>query len=125
MTIADRPIAVLGAGAVGSILAANFAAVGQKVLLVESAQGRAEQVERAGLTIVGKQTVSSRPAQILRSLEELRGHKPLALFICTKTWSMKGLLPELAKYLDPDTLVISFQNGIGLEDEVACFFPPE
>jgi 2-dehydropantoate 2-reductase len=125
MTAAERPIAVLGAGAVGSILAANFAAIEQKVLLLETAAARADQVERGGLTVTGKQSVSARPAQVLRSLEELRGHQPLALFICSKTWSLKGILPELKKVLDPDTLVVSFQNGIGVEDELASFFPPD
>jgi len=48
-----------------------------------------------------------------------------ALFICTKTWALKHVLPELAGVLSPETTVISFQNGIGLEDEVAEFFPAD
>ncbi|MBI5548760.1 MAG: 2-dehydropantoate 2-reductase [Deltaproteobacteria bacterium] len=122
----DRPLAVLGAGAVGTILSAYLGKAGEKVALVEGADGRREQVAKDGLVVTGKvDNVLARPTNVLRSIEELRDLKPSALFICTKTWSLKTILPALAKVLPTDTLVISFQNGIGPEDDVAEFFEPE
>jgi 2-dehydropantoate 2-reductase len=131
MALQNKPIAVLGAGAVGSILAANFAAAGEKVILIESAPHRFEQIQSRGLEVSprtptpDRPPISVRPAVLLRSMEELKGYEPEALFICTKTWSLRGILPELAQVLSPETLVVSFQNGIGLEDEVAELFPQE
>lgn len=127
----QKPIAVLGAGAVGSILAANFSAAGESVILIESASRRYEQVKQAGLEVAlrgsapDQQPLSVRPGILLRSVEELRGYEPEALFICTKTWALKRILPDLGKVLSPETLVVCFQNGIGVEEEVAEFFPAE
>jgi len=118
----SKPVAIIGAGPVGSILAASFAKAGQGVLLVESAGERRSQVLQHGLIITGKASIEAR-AGVLASLDELAGRPVQALFICTKTWSLKGILPGLAKVLDPDALVVAFQNGIGPEDEVARRFP--
>jgi len=126
-----KPIAVLGAGAVGSILAASFAAAKEPVILVESSARRFEQVQQAGLRVSPRAASADRPATVVKpdillaSIEELRGYEPEALFICTKTWALKSVLPELRKVLPPETLVVSFQNGIGLEEEVQEFFPAE
>jgi 2-dehydropantoate 2-reductase len=125
MTIDGKPIAVVGAGPVGSILAASFAAIGQQVLLVESCRERRDQIREQGLVVAGKCTYSTRPALLLDSVEELRNHEVQALFICTKTWALKNLLPELATCLCPEALVISFQNGIGVENEVGRYFSEE
>ncbi|MEW6367106.1 MAG: 2-dehydropantoate 2-reductase N-terminal domain-containing protein [Acidobacteriota bacterium] len=125
MSTGENTMAVLGAGPVGSILAAGLASAGQDVLLIESAPSRAQQLCERGLEVSGTMTMASRSFTILRSLEELRNHKPMALFICTKTWTLKTILPELQKVLHPGTVVVSFQNGIGPEDEVGKFFPPD
>jgi len=66
-----------------------------------------------------------KPTILLRTIQELKGYEPEALFICTKTWTLKAILPALVPVLSPSTLVVSFQNGIGLEEDVAEFFPPE
>ncbi len=123
MTASEKPIVVLGAGAVGSILAGYFAKIGQTLLLIENNSERFTELQQAGLNITGDETISVRPTRLLKSLAELKNYQPQALFICTKTWSLQSLLPQLASVLHPSSLVISFQNGIGLEDELAKFFP--
>ncbi len=125
MSQADKPIGVIGAGPVGSILAANFAKIGHGVVVVEAADKRRTQLQENGLSIIGKDTIFTKDAKLLSSVEQLKDEDLQALFICTKTWTLKGLLPELAKVLKPETMVISFQNGIGPEDEIARFFPKD
>ena len=125
MSAGENTIAVLGAGPVGSILAAGFATAGQDVLLIESDPNRARQLYEHGLEVTGTMTMASRAFTLLRSLEELQNHKPMAIFICSKTWALKTILPQLQKVLHPGTVVISFQNGIGPEDEVGKFFAPD
>jgi 2-dehydropantoate 2-reductase len=118
----DRPVGVLGAGPVGTILAAALAKAGQQVVLIEAADTRRQQLEKDGLRVTGKQQLSSRDATLLASIEQLRDHPLSALFLCTKTWALGSFLPSLANVLNPDCLVISYQNGIGPEDEVGLHF---
>jgi 2-dehydropantoate 2-reductase len=110
---------------VGSILAANFAKIGQKVVLVEGAEARRDQIAEKGLSIVGRDTYTTRDVEVIPSIEALSDVELDTLFICTKTWSLRNILPPLAEALGSGTLVVSFQNGIGPEDEIAKLFPRE
>ena len=121
----EKLIGVLGAGPVGTVLAAAFASSGQKVVLVEAAEERRKQIKRNGLMVGGVMPFSVRPSELVSSLDAL-GDRPLhAMFICTKTWSLRRILPALAEVLGPRTLVVANQNGIGPEEEVARCFPRE
>jgi len=121
----DKPIAVIGAGPVGSVLAAHLARSGRALYVVESDPGRFAQLRTHGLSVAGTMEVAPQFPTFLPSIGALSGHDLGAVFICTKTWSLKALLPELAKAVDHDTLIIDFQNGIGPEEEVAQVFPRE
>lgn len=121
----ERPIAVLGAGPVGSILAANLAAAGARVLVIEACKPRADQIRRDGFVIRGKQTATGKPCEVLGSIPELRDRALDALFICTKTWALRYVLPELKLAVTPETPIVNWQNGIGPEEDVATFFPRE
>jgi 2-dehydropantoate 2-reductase len=120
-----RPVVIIGAGAVGSILGANFAHSGQDVIVVEVDRPRREQVLEVGLKVVGKDKLDTRPVKVLDSIEALSGIDAGAIFVCTKSWSLKAVLPQLAASVGSDALVVSFQNGIGVEDDVARFFTPD
>ena len=114
---------VLGAGPVGTILAAALASRGQQVTVIEVAEQRLQQLRQDGLEVVGKLELSCRPAAVLGSIEELAERPVETLLICTKTWILDRILPSLAEVLSPGTRVISFQNGIGPEEELARHFP--
>ena len=119
----DKLYAVLGAGPVGTILAAALASRGQKVAVVEVAEKRRRQLEQSGLEVVGELQMSCRPAVVLGSLEELEGLELEALFICTKTWVLRHVLEPLTAVIGPETAVIAFQNGIGPEQDLSRHFP--
>jgi 2-dehydropantoate 2-reductase len=118
-----KSIGVLGAGPVGSILAAGLAKLGRKVVLIECSDKRREQIAEHGLCIEGKESLSTRDVDLVDSLEQLEQRKLAAFFICTKAWSLRTILPTLAQKLDPEAVVVSFQNGIGTEDEISRHFP--
>jgi 2-dehydropantoate 2-reductase len=120
MAISKR-IGVIGAGPVGSIVAAHLARAGREVVLVESG-GRLEQVRQHGLAIGGITEVAPQHPTLLAKVDDLSGLQLEALFICTKTWSLPTLLPVLTKVLDPNATIVSFQNGIGPEEEIAAVF---
>ncbi len=119
----DKLIGVLGAGPVGTVLGAALSSSGHRVVVVEAAEARRQQLEEHGLQVVGKMERSARRAMVLASLEELDGLELDALFICTKTWVLRHILKPLTEVLKPGTLVVSFQNGIGPEEDVARHFP--
>ncbi len=119
----NRPVAVIGGGPVGSIVAAHLASVGREVLLVESGEHRQEQISRLGISVAGVAQIPRQTPVVLDSIGGLGHTKLAALFLCTKTWALKSLLPRLAAVVDPNTPIISFQNGIGPEEEIGEYFP--
>lgn len=116
-----KRIGVIGAGAIGSIVAAHLGRSGCEVTLIESGPRRG-QVEQHGLTVTGVLEVPTQRPALLASVDELRGRPLDALFVCTKAWSLPSLLPPLHAALDPGAVVVSYQNGIGPEDDVAAQF---
>jgi len=125
----NGPVAILGAGAIGSILAAHLGASGEAPLIVERDPARAEQLRRGGLELTGRSTLAHREPRLLPSLEALAAHRPSAVLLCTKSWALRALLPRLAEVLGgasidrPTPLIVGVQNGIGIEDELARHFP--
>jgi len=93
--------------------------------VVEVDRPRREQVLEVGLKVVGKDRLEARPVKVLDSIEALSSVDAGAVFICTKSWSLKSVLPQLAASVSGDAIIVSFQNGIGVEDDVARFFAPE
>ncbi len=125
MMVSDRPVAIVGAGPVGAILATALGSIGQKVILIEINEARCDEIRQSGLKVNGAGRWECAPPEVLTSIEELKGRKLHSVLICLKTWVLKTLLPEMRKVVDSDTLVVSFQNGIGPEDHIAHYFPRE
>jgi len=102
-------ICVVGAGAIGGLVAAWFARAGHEVSLV--ARGaHLEAIRRRGLTLIsgGKPELhpvraSSEPADF--GIQD-------AVFICLKTYSIAAMLPRLKSLVGPDTMVIPAINGL-------------
>ena len=102
-------ICVVGAGAIGGLVAAWFARAGHEVCAV--ARGaHLEAIRRRGLTLIsgGKPELhpvraSSEPADF--GIQD-------AVFICLKTYSIAAMLPRLKSLVGPDTMVIPAINGL-------------
>ena len=102
-------ICVVGAGAIGGLVAAWFARAGHEVCAV--ARGAHLEALRAnGLTLLagGKRTVLP-----LRASDDPAGFGiQEAVFVCLKTHSIGAMLPRLKTLLGPDTMVIPAINGL-------------
>ena len=123
--VSERPIAIVGAGPVGSILGVALGSIGQEVIMVEVNADRCEQLRQPRQKVTGRGSWECDAPTVFGSIEEMAGKELGAILISTKTWALKYILPEMRKVVDPGTLVISFQNGIGPEDDVAHYFPRE
>jgi 2-dehydropantoate 2-reductase len=102
-------ICVVGAGAIGGLVAAWFARAGHEVCAV--ARGAHLQALRAnGLTLLagGKRSVFPLRA----SDDPARFGIQDAVFICLKTHSIGAMLPRLKTLVGPDTTVIPAINGL-------------
>lgn len=103
--------AILGAGAIGSILAAHLARAGHSVIVIARGD-RARAVERDGLRIRGLADFSAR-VQVITEPSQLRGAD--TLIVATKTPGTQAAL-ELLKHVEVDA-ALSIQNGV-LKDEL-------
>jgi 2-dehydropantoate 2-reductase len=104
-------IAVLGAGAIGSIIGAHLARAGHSVAMLARGR-RAEYILREGIVITGLAEFST-PVPVVSDPAELRGTE--VLIVATKT---PGTADALARLRHVDVgLAFSIQNG-PLKDEL-------
>jgi 2-dehydropantoate 2-reductase len=116
-------IAVVGAGAMGSIFGARLAGGGHDVVLLDVARPLVERINEAGVTVVrGDESTTTRvPATTDPS--EIGPVDVVVFFVkCYHTASATELARPL---VGPDTVVASLQNGWGNGDVLAAAFPPE
>jgi 2-dehydropantoate 2-reductase len=108
--------AILGAGALGSIIGAHLARSGHSVLMLVRPQ-RAQQIERDGLRITGL-TGFSQPVPTLSEPQQLAAAR--VLIIATKTY---GTASAVALLRRADVgVALSIQNGMLKDDLLADAF---
>ncbi|MDE8652439.1 ketopantoate reductase family protein [Novosphingobium album (ex Liu et al. 2023)] len=113
---ASPSILVIGAGAVGSFLAAALARTGRKVTLVARGE-RLEQLRRGGILLGGgcASTYMSVSAADWGEVDSAPG----LVILCVKSFAVKGVLDRLASKLGTDSTILTLQNGIDAPGEVA------
>ena len=118
MTIdSSKPeFAVLGAGAIGSILAAHLARAGHSVVVLARGR-RAEYIEKHGLTIKGLIDFNV-PVRVITSPQQFRGAS--VLIVAMKTTGTAEALEPLQR-ADVD-VAFSIQNGLWKNDALVAAF---
>ncbi len=112
-------VVVLGAGAIGSLVAGYLKLKGEDVSLV----GRPDAVSainQEGLRISGVRG----DFKVMIKAHTLAVSKPEIVILATKTQDIETALRDNLPFIK-DSLVITTQNGIRAEGIVAKFFPPE
>lgn len=108
--------AILGAGAIGSILGAHLARAGHSVLML-ARERRAQQIAEQGLCITGLATFSQ-PVPVLADAAQFQGAE--VLVVATKTYGMKAALDSL-RHAQIGT-AFSIQNGLMKNEQLAEVF---
>lgn len=116
MTDTKPQFAILGAGAIGSILGAHLARAGHSVVLLARGR-RAESLEREGLRITGLERISVRVPTITEPAS-FRGAD--VLIVATKTNGTAEALDRI-KHADVSA-AFSIQNGLWKNDALAAVF---
>jgi 2-dehydropantoate 2-reductase len=115
----EYEFAILGAGALGSIVAAHLVRAGHAVAVLARGQ-RAEAIRRDGLRIRGLVEFST-PVRVLRDPSEL--HSADTLIIATKTPGTAAALAQL-RHVEVGT-AFSIQNGTAKNELLADVFGAE
>ena len=111
-------IAVLGAGAMGSLLGGLLAERSEDVLLV-GRRAHVEAIRREGLYLGG---VLGRRTVRLESSEELRGRPDLTVF-AVKTQDLDAACRATAPFVGQGT-VVTMQNGVRCDAIARRYFEP-
>lgn len=110
-------IAVVGAGAMGSVYAGLLAAAGHDVAAVDVNREHVAAIQARGLRISGASGDRTVP---IRATTDPAQVGPVELVvIATKSMAAGAAAGSAAPLIGPDTTVLTIQNGLGAADVVA------
>ena len=104
-------IAVVGAGAIGGLVAVRLAAAGHAVTVVDQG-AHLDAIRKNGLKLVlpdGKEEVA-KDLRVVASCAEAGPHE--LVFMALKAYDIERVAPEMRALLDADTPVVPLQNGL-------------
>ncbi|CAB5122939.1 putative ketopantoate reductase [Burkholderia cenocepacia] len=125
-------IAILGAGAMGSLFGARLAESGEAVTLIDVNDAHLDAIRRDGLRID-----DDRGERRIRTLQAVRPDAANAaaaaapdtpfdlLIVFTKSLHTRAALDGVRALLTPDTFVLTLQNGLGNVETLNAFVPLE
>ncbi len=113
-------IAVIGAGAMGSIYAALLADAGNEVWAVDTWADHIAAIQRDGLRVSGAS--GERCVHPVQATTQVSDVGMCDLFIiATKASGVGSAAQAIAGQMGPDSLVLTIQNGLGAGERIAQF----
>ena len=117
-------IAMIGSGAAGSVFACYLKKGGAEMTLVDRYQRHMDACRESGLRFVtpeGEELLTG--FQTAASAAQLDVQDLVILMV--KATQTEGLIPDLRHCVGPETVVVSLQNGLGNDELLSRYFPPE
>lgn len=114
-----RKFAVVGAGPVGCIVAAFLAKGGYEVTLCDVVPALLAPALDPGIQIEGAETLQQSVTRTVTSIDDLGQYEPDAIFITVKANVLPLIASALESFHREGMMVISWQNGIDTELELA------
>ncbi len=115
-------VAVIGAGAMGSIYAGLLADAGHEVWAVDLWQAHIDAIRADGLRIEGAS--GDRVVTSVRATTDITDAGRCDLFIlATKASGVGPAARAIAPFADAGSLVLTIQNGLGAGDRIAAHMP--
>jgi len=114
-------IAIMGAGGLGGYFGARLVEGGADVRFI--ARGRhLEAMRRDGLRVAGPEPVH---AKKVFATDDPREVGPAdVVMLCVKLWDTDQAIAQIRPMVGPDTVVISFQNGVLKDQYLRAAFDP-
>lgn len=114
-----RSFAVIGAGPVGSILAAFLAKGGHEVTLCDIIPGLVAKAIDPGITIEGAENLVQPVAHTCLAVDEIAEYNPDVIFITVKANALPLIVSAIESFYREGMIVVSWQNGIDTELEIS------
>lgn len=114
-----KKFAVVGAGPVGCIVAAFLARGGYDVTLCDVVQALIEPALDPGILIEGAENLQQKVTRVCRSIDDLADIRPDVIIITVKANVLPLLSSAIEGFLKEGQYVVSWQNGIDTEREIA------
>lgn len=112
-------IAVVGAGAVGSLIGGLLARAGEDVTLI-GRKVHVDAIHEKGLSIEGALGAMSVPVKAAETLD----FRPDLVLLSVKTQDVESTCKSIKAFIK-DTTVITLQNGVSSDNILASFVPKE
>lgn len=104
----------LGAGALGCAIGGTLAAAGSDVTLIDPFQAHVDAINRDGLRM--KVGDSERVVRVRAAHDSTKLEAPDLLIVLVKSFHTRAAIEGARNIVDPDTAVMSLQNGMGHEE---------
>ena len=104
-------IAVIGAGAIGGILAVRLALSGQAVTVVEQGE-HLDAIRKNGLRLIGPDGAEEVAANIRAVATCADAGVQDLVFLALKAYVIEAVAPQMPALFSDDTIVVSTQNGL-------------
>lgn len=117
-----RRIVIVGAGAIGGVLAARLAEVGADVVAVARGE-HAAVMRRDGITYADADRGFTVAVSVVERVGDAAVTAADVVLLCVKSQHTAGLVAELAACAPAATPVVCFQNGVANERVVGAQFP--
>ena len=114
-----RSFAVVGAGPVGCIVAGFLARGGYEVILCDVVPELVEPAATTGIIIEGAEKLCQTVSRTCTNIDDLIDHLPDVIIITVKAHTLPLLASAIEVFLREGMYVISWQNGIDTEFELA------
>lgn len=115
-------IAIIGAGAMGSIYAGLMADAGYEVWAIDLWAEHVEAMKTSGLRVEGAS--GDRIVTSINAATDLSGAGACDLYIiATKASGVEGAAKAISDVARPDSLILTIQNGLGAGERIATHMP--
>ncbi|HEU0113926.1 MAG TPA: ketopantoate reductase family protein [Thermomicrobiales bacterium] len=116
-------IAIVGAGALGSLIAGRLARVDAAVVLLNRPSPHLDAIRAAGLVLIEPDGAAERIAVAVSS-DPASVANAAAVVVAVKTWATDAALRAVRAWLAPATWVVSLQNGLGNDERIRAALGP-
>ena len=114
-------IAVIGAGAMGSIYAARFAQAGHSVVAIDTWADHVDAINTHGLRVDGP--AGKITAQGIVASRDMTRATDCNLYIIATKGSGVGPAAQAIAQVNPNAQILTIQNGLGAAERLASHFP--
>jgi 2-dehydropantoate 2-reductase len=118
-------IGVIGVGPVGAILAGHLARAGEDVRIIDILRNHVDKMREEGLHIGGMLDLTVKIAKTSYAISDMADLEFDVIFVCTKASFLPIIIRELEQVYKSGTKIVSYQNGLDNERQLAQAFGEE